>query len=84
MAGRSWWRTRGLDNPDSQHPALAMRTDANLPSSLLAYLQIRFLLPDLRDGSAAKLHLHLAHLVTVGRREQSVMADAHKGGRQDV
>ena len=78
---RSTGRLYYLEN---LHPALAMRTDTDLPSLVLADLHIGLLLALLGHRRTAKLDLHLTYLVTIGRRKQSIMTDTDKGRWQDV
>lgn len=61
-----------------------MRTNANLPTLLLTYEQVGFLLPVLGHRSAPELDQNLTHLVSVGWRKQSIVPDVHKGRRQDM
>lgn len=46
-----------------------MRTNANLPTLLLTYEQVGFLLPVLGHRSAPELDQNLTHLVSVGWRK---------------
>lgn len=79
-----WWCTGRLYNLENLHSALAMRTDTDLPSLVLADLHIGLLLALLGHRRTAKLDLHLTYLVTIGRRKQSIMTDTDKGRWQDV
>ena len=53
----------GADGLYDNHPALAVRTDANLPSLLLAHFFVGFLPALLGQRRSSELLLHLAELV---------------------
>lgn len=84
VGGFDRWSSCGRDNLNGNHRTFTIRAYTDIPSFLGAYLHIRFLLPLFGDRCPAKLDLYLSHFFAVGRGQQSIVADPHEGGRQDV